>query len=167
MTIPTVLSKPSGALYIPITLPNQHGSLWNLKLELLGSCLVDSTHPGHPLWSISPSGALWSPSRALYILISLLNQLGSLWNLNLNLMGSQLVDPTYHDHPHCSISALWIPLEPSGDPRPNLILIFQSGAKFLPHQPFCAFQLHEGFIANWGNSAKSIVNHDEGEREYW
>ena len=62
----------------------------------------------------APSGTLWSPSRALYILISLTNQLGSLWNLNLKLLGSQLVDPSYPEHPLCSTSTLWNPLEPSG-----------------------------------------------------
>ena len=105
------LWSPSRALYIHISLQIQLWTLWNLKLKLLGSQLVGPTYPGHPLWSISPSGTHWSPSRALFILISLPNQLGSLLNLKLKLHGSQLVYPTYHGHPHCYISALWNPLE--------------------------------------------------------
>jgi len=176
------LWSPSRALYIPISLPNQLRSLWNLKLKLLGSQLVDPTYPGHPLWSISPSGAplepsislylcqmnsdlhetwnlslwgpnwliplilaipsvlsapsgtLWSPSRALYILISLPNQLGSLWNLNLNLFGSQLVDPTYPGHPLCSIITLWIPLYPYDSAKSTQIFMkLETWAPWVPN----------------------------------
>jgi len=162
------LWSPSRALYIPISLPNQLRSLWNLKLKLLGSQLVDPTYPGHPLWSISPSGAplepsislylcqmnsdlhetwnlslwgpnwliplilaipsvlsapsgtLWSPSRALYILISLPNQIGSLWNFHFNLLGSQLIDPPHTGHP----SVLSAPFEPSGAPLEASISLY-------------------------------------------
>ena len=81
MAIPTVLSAPSGTLcnplqpsstlWSPLNPYNLAKSTWIfMKLELLGSDLVDPTYPGHPLWSIS---ALWNPlepSGALYIPIA-------------------------------------------------------------------------------------------------
>ena len=59
---------------MPLFLPNDPKSLWNLKLKLIGSQLTVLTY-GHPLCIISISKALWSPSIALYIPITLPNEL--------------------------------------------------------------------------------------------
>ena len=77
LTIPVVLSipsgtlwSPSGALYIPVSLPNQPGSLWDLKLKLLGSNLVDPIYFAHPLCLQVPYGTLHkSPYTPLFLYV--------------------------------------------------------------------------------------------------
>ena len=57
----------------------------------------------------APSGTL----RSFFIPINQPNQLRFQWNLKLKLLGSHLVDLTYHGHLQCSISTFWSPLKPS------------------------------------------------------
>ena len=108
---------------MPLSLLNAHESLWNLKLKLLGSQLVDTNYPGHLLCSIS---TLWNPMEPLYIPLYPYNLAKYSYSsenftratpMNAPLsfsskQGSPLIDLTCHHHPRCSISFPWNPLEP-------------------------------------------------------
>ena len=99
-------------LCLPTSLLIQLGSLWNLKLKLFGSQLVDPTYPGHPLCSTS---ALWNPlytSISLY-LCQIISDLYETWNLSF--YGPNWLIPLILSIPSvlsAPSGTLWSPLEP-------------------------------------------------------